>query len=132
MSAMNASHFTVNNIVAILRSVESSDGTYKSVVQVCNEQYGGDVGVSTLAGWVTRGKRDAGKRPETAYARFAKEYKSRVDQYCTYGTLLNRTFDEAMAVLETTCDCGEPKELLEDGTRGATCAVCRDIDGRSV
>ena len=67
--------FTAENIVAVLRAIPESDGTYRDVARKA-EQYGGYVQYHTISNWASHGRADveAGKA-STAYARFTKMYQ---------------------------------------------------------
>ena len=104
--------FTAENIVAVLRAIPESDGTYRDIARKA-EQYGGNFHYHTIAGWVSHGRADVvAGQPSTAYARFTKRY---------------REFDRALEILERTCECSNDKILLPDGRLGNT---CQDLDGR--
>ena len=61
--------FTAENIVAAIRAIPESDGTYRDVARKA-EQYGGNFHYHTISNWVRYGQADieAGQ-PSTAYAR---------------------------------------------------------------
>ena len=64
--------FTAENIVAVIRAIPESDGTYRDVARKA-DQYGGNVQYRTIAGWLSHGRADvAASQPSTAYARFTK------------------------------------------------------------
>ena len=67
--------FTAENIVAVIRAIPESDGTYRDVARKA-EQYGGNFHHQTIANWIRHGRADleAGQ-PSTAYARFTKRYQ---------------------------------------------------------
>ena len=68
--------FTTENIVAVIRAIPESDGTYRDIARKA-EQYGGYVHYHTIAGWLSHGRADvAAGQPSTAYARFTKLYKA--------------------------------------------------------
>ena len=120
--------FTVQNLVAIIRAVPKSDGTYTDVSRITAER-NGDVKPHTIANWVHAGNADIrdGKNA-TAYARFSKIYNDLVKQHCSAET--NRTYelDQAMEILHRTCECGNEKMLLEDGKVADQCQICRELD----
>ena len=107
--------FTAENIVAAIRAIPESDGTYRDVARKA-QQYGGNFHHQTIANWIRHGRADleAGQ-PSTAYARFTKR---------------NREFDRALEILERTCECSNDKMMLPDGKLGNTCQECQDLDGR--
>ena len=60
--------FTAENIVAVIRAIPESDGTYRDVARKA-EQYGGNFHYHTISNWASHGRADieAGQ-PSTAYA----------------------------------------------------------------
>ena len=67
--------FTAENIVAVIRAIPESDGTYRDVARKA-EQYGGNVQYHTISNWASHGRADVeAGQPSTAYARFTKLYK---------------------------------------------------------
>ena len=122
--------FTAENIVAAIRAILESDGTYRDVA--CKaEQYGGYFHYHTISNWVRHGQADleAGQ-PSTAYARFTKRYRDLITEHCGPDTNRNREFDRALEILKRTCECGDDKMLLPDGKLGNTWQECPDFDGR--
>ena len=71
--------FTAENIVAAIRAIPESDGTYRDVARKA-EQYGGNFHHQTISNWVRHGQADieAGQ-PSTAYARFTVNGGGKVD-----------------------------------------------------
>ena len=122
--------FTAENIVAVLRAIPESDGTYRDVARKA-EQHGGNVQYHTIAGWLSHGRADieAGQ-PSTAYARFTKLYRELVDEHCGPDTNRSRELDQALEILKRTCECSNEKMLLPDGKLGNTCQECQDLDAR--
>ena len=119
--------FTAENIVAVLRAIPESDGTYRDVARKA-EQYGGTVHHQTIANWVSHGRADVvAGQPSTAYARFTKRYRELIDEHCGPDTNRNREFDRALEILERTCECGNDQMLLPDGKLAST---CQDLDAR--
>ena len=49
--------FTTENIVAILRAIPESDGSYREVARKA-EQYGSTVHYHTISNWVRHGRAD--------------------------------------------------------------------------
>ncbi len=49
--------FTAENIMAVLRAIPESDGTYRDVARKA-EQYGGTVHYHTISNWVRHGQAD--------------------------------------------------------------------------
>ncbi len=47
--------FTAENIVAVIRAIPESDGTYRDVARKA-EQYGGTVHYHTISNWVSHGR----------------------------------------------------------------------------
>ena len=76
-------YFTAENIVAVLRAVPQTDGTYAEVVKHARE-HEADVSKDLLGKWVSTGRRNlkAGRR-ETAFARFADHYDRLKAEHCT-------------------------------------------------
>ena len=97
--------FTAENIVAAIRAIPESDGTYRDVARKA-EQYGGNFHHQTIANWIRHGRADmeAGQ-PSTAYARFTKRYQDLIDEHCGPDNNRNREFDRALEILERTCEC---------------------------
>ena len=123
--------FTAENIVAVSRAIPESDGTYRDVARKA-QQYGGTVHYNTISNWVSHGRADAvAGKPSTAYARFTKLYRELIDEHCGPDTNRNSEFDRALDILERTCECGNDKMLLEDGTVAEQCRDCQDLDGTS-
>ena len=93
---------------------------------------GGQVSKHTLAKWLAHGRADlkANKR-QTAFARFAQKYDQIKSEHCTDDANRTREFDEALQILEKSCDCGNDKMTLPDGTLADTCRQCEDIDTQS-
>ena len=122
--------FTAENIVAILRAIPESDGSYRDVARKA-EQYGGYFHYHTISNWVRHGRADvAAGKPSTACARFIKQYRDLVDEHCGPDTNRNRELDRALEILKRTCECGNDKMLLPDGKLGSTCQECQDLDAR--
>ena len=122
--------FTAENIVAVLRAIPESDGTYRDVARKA-EQYGSKVQYHTIAGWLSHGRADieAGQ-PSTAYARFTKRYRELIDEHCQPDNNRNRELDQALEILKRTCECSNDKMLLPDGKLGSTCQEYQDLDTR--
>ena len=122
--------FTAENIVAVIRAIPESDGTYRDVARKA-EQHGGNVQYHTISNWISHGRADvAAGQPSTAYTRFTKLYREMVDEHCKPDTNRNREFDRALEILEQTCECSNDKVLLPDGKLGSTCQECQDLDAR--
>ena len=122
--------FTAENIVAAIRAIPESDGTYRDVARKA-EQYGGNCHYHTISNWVSHGRADVqAGQPSTAYARFTKRYKELVDEHCGPDNNRNREFDRALEILERTCECGNDKMLMLDGTLGDSCRECKETTDR--
>ena len=122
--------FTAENIVAVLRAIPESDGTYRDVARKA-EQYGGNVQYHTISNWISHGRADVeAGQPSTAYARFTKRYRELIDEHCGPDTNRNRELDRALEILERTCECGNDKMLLPDGKLADRCWECQEIDGQ--
>ena len=120
--------FTAENIVAVMRAIPESDGTYRDVARKA-EQYGGKIHHQTIANWVRHGQADlAASQPSTAYARFTKLYKDLIGEHCRPDNNRNRELDQALEILKRTCECGNDKMLLSDGKLNSTCQDCQDLD----
>ena len=91
--------FTAQNIVAAIRAIPESDGTYRDVARKA-EQYGGNFHYHTISNWASHGRADieAGQ-PSTAYARFTKRYRDLVAEHCGPDTNRNRELDRALEIL---------------------------------
>ena len=126
-------HFTTDNIVAVLRALPETDGTYAQVIKQAREQ-GASVSKTTLSNWVSNGRANikAGKR-QTAYARFAQRYDALIEEHCNAEANRTRELDRAFEILDSTCECGNEKTTLADGTRADRCRQCQELDdtGRS-
>ena len=115
--------FTAENIVAVMRAIPESDGTYRDVARK-TEQYGGNVHYHTISNWASHGRADieAGQ-PSIAYARFTKRYKEPSRR-----ALWTRQQPEPRIRPGTrdprkrTCECSNDKLLLPDGKLGSTSA----------
>ena len=122
--------FTAENIVAVLRAIPESDGTYRDVARKA-EQYDGNVHYHTISNWISHGRADvAAGQPSTAYARFTKLYRELVDEHCGPDNNRNRELNQALEILKRTCECGNDKVLMPDGRLSSTCQECQDLDTR--
>ena len=122
--------FTAENIVAAIRAIPESDGTYRDVARKA-EQYGGNFHYHTISNWASHGRADvAAGQPSTAYARFTKRYQELVAEHCGPDTNRNRELDRALEILKRTCECGNDKVLMPDGRLSSTCQECQDLDTR--
>ena len=122
--------FTTENIVAVIRAIPESDGTYRDVASKA-DQYGGNVHYHTTSNYLSHGRLDieAGQ-PSTAYARFTKLYQELVGEHCRPDHNRNREMDQALEILKRTCECGNDKVLMPDGKLSSTCQECQDLDTR--
>ena len=125
-------YFTAENIVAVLRALPETDGTYAEVVKQARE-YGSTISKAVLGRWVAEGHHDlqASKR-QTAFARFTAMYDRIKEENCNADANRNREFDRALQILERTCDCGNDKMTLPDGSLAETCRECQEIEGQRV
>ena len=122
--------FTAENIVAVMRAIPESDGTYRDVARKA-EQYGGNFHHQTISNWIRHGRADvAASQPSTAYARFTKRYQDLIAEHCGPDNNRNRELDRALEILERTCECGNDKMLMTDGKLGNNCQECQDLDTR--
>ena len=124
--------FTTDNIVAILRALPETDGTYVQVVALATEN-GAQLSSNTIGKWLTTGRADiqAGKS-QTAYARFSQRYDSIMEEHCSPDANRNRQLDRALEILERTCECGTEKMLAPDGSLADTCRECQERDRRGL
>ena len=120
--------FTAENIVAAIRAIPESDGTYRDVA--CKAQkYGGNIQYHTLSNWLSHGRANiAAGQPSTAYARFTKLYRDLIAEHCRPDNNRNREFDQALEILKGTCECGNDKVLMPDGKLSSTCQDCKLLD----
>ena len=129
MTSRGVDKFTVENIVAVFRAVPESNGTYRDVARIAKE-HDGDVHPHTIAGWIQAGNADARTNKNlNAYARFTKIYQELVNEHCGPEANRSRELNQALEIFARTCECGNDKLLLEDGTVAETCRKCRDLDG---
>ena len=120
--------FNVQNLVAVLRAIPESNGTYADVARIA-QGHGGDVRSHTIANWVQAGKADMRNgNNTTAYARFTRTYRELIDEHC--GSEINRTreLDRALEIIARTCECGNEKVVLADGTVAEQCRLCYELD----
>ena len=124
--------FTADHIVAILRALPDTDGTYAQVIARATE-HGAQLSATTLGKWLTTGRADieAGNA-YTAYARFSQRYDSIMAAHCSPDANRNRQLDRAFEILERTCECGNDKTLSPDGTLADICRQCQDRDHRGL
>ena len=75
--------FTADHIVAVLRALPDTDGTYAQVIARATE-HGAQLSATTLGQWLTNGRADiqAGKS-QTAYGRFSQRYDSIMAEHCS-------------------------------------------------
>ena len=119
--------FTTANIVAILRAVPETNGTYEEVAEQAMS-YGSNVSPNTLARWVVTGNKDAkAGHGNTAYARFARQYHAAVKEHCGPDINRNRELDRALNIIDATCECGNLKEVYPDGRKSEMCRQCREL-----
>ena len=120
--------FTTDNIVAILRALPETDGTYIQVVALATEK-GAQLSTNTIGKWITNGRADiqAGKS-QTAYGRFSQRYDSIMAEHCSPDANRSRELDRAFDILERTCECGTEKMLAPDGSLADRCRECQERD----
>ena len=122
-------NFTAENIVAVLRALPETDGTYSQVIER-TKAYDGNVPPHALGKWVTSGRRDLkADKHQTAFARFAQRYDQIMEKHCNADANRNRELDRAFEILERACDCGNEKAVTPDGKLADQCRECQDIDG---
>ena len=124
--------FTTDNIIAILRALPETDGTYIQVVALATEN-GAQLSTNTLGKWITNGRPDiqAGKS-QTAYGRFSQRYDSIMAEHCSPDANRSRELDRAFDILERTCECGTEKMLTPDGSLADRCRECQERDRRGL
>ena len=83
---------------------------------------------ATLSSWVSTGRADIQARKNSmAYAQFARRCNELIAEHC--GPDPNREFNRApLDISEPTCECGNDKMLMLDGTLGDQCQNCQQID----
>ena len=126
--AKGVGRFTSENIVEILYAVEESNGSYRSIAKIARAR---GVGVSdhTISSWVAKGKADQrAQRSQTAYARFALLLEQKRRDSCSGDNNRNRELDEAIRIMQRTCDCGSSLMLLPSGRMGDCCEKCYSIE----
>ena len=122
--------FTAENIVAVLRVIPESDGTYRDVARKA-EQYCGNFQYHTISNWLSHGRADVeAGQASTAYARFTKLHRDLIAEHCQPDNNRNRELDQALEILKRTCECGNDKVLMPDGKLSSTCQECQDLDTR--
>ena len=125
--------FVTPTIIAVLRAIPDSDGTYRDVAQKA-ENHGANIKHATLARWLHMGWKDiAAGNATTAIARFTKRFEELVTEHCWAEILRTRDLDRAFEIMARTCGCGNDKMLMPEGTVTETCRDCKDLDnlGRS-
>ena len=55
---------------------------------------------------------------------------AKIAEHCGSDNNRNRELDQALEILERTCECGNDKMLLHDGKLCSTCQDCPDLDAR--
>ena len=120
--------FTAENITCVLRAIPGSNGTYAEIARNAQER-GATVSPYTISSWVNRGRADLQtKKRNTAYERFAKRYDELLAEHCGPEANRQREFDGALEILDGTCECGNDKMVMPDGSRDNTCRECQEID----
>ena len=64
----------------------------------------------------------------TAYAKFAEQYDELPAKHCGPNTIRQRRVNPTLEILERTCECGNDRMLVPDGTLGDTCRECQEIE----
>ena len=113
--------FTADHIVAVLRALPDTDGTYAQVIARATE-HGAQLSATTLGKWLTTGRADieAGNA-YNAYARFSHRYDSIMAEHCSPDANRSRELDRAFDILDRTCECGTEKMLAPDGSLADRC-----------
>ena len=119
--------FTASNIAAVLNAIPESNGTYADVANAARQK-GAEVSPNTIAKWVTRGHRDITEKKSTALARFTQHYDNRIKEHCGPETNRHRELEQALFLLERSCECGQEKMLQPDGRLANQCRNCTDMD----
>ena len=120
--------FTTQNLVAIVRAVPESTGTYADVTRVAAD-HGGDFQPHNIANWVQGGNADIRDgNTTTAYARFAKIYRELREEHCGAEINRSRELDRALETIARTCQCGNQKTLMANGHLSDQCQVCHTLD----
>ena len=130
MSGVGA--FTAETIVAILRALPDTNGTYAEIISRATAQ-GAQLSATTLGKWVRVGRADieAGLS-QTAFARFTKRYDAMIEEHCSPDANRQRQLDRAFDILERTCECGNDKMLAPDGSLADRCGECQGRDRRGL
>ena len=112
----------------MLRALPQTDGTYAEVIKRARD-YDAEVSKDLLGKWVSTGRRDlkAGK-PATAFVRFDAHYDRLKTDHCTADANRQRESERALQILERTCECGNEKTTMPDGSVGDTCTECKEIE----
>lgn len=124
--------FTADHIVAVLRALPDTGGTYAQVIPRATE-HGAQLSATTLGKWLTTGRADieAGN-VHTAYGRFSLRYDSIMAEHCSPDANRNRQLNRAFEILERTCECGNDKAIAPDRALADTCHQCQDRDHRGL
>ena len=124
--------FTADHIVAVLRALPDTDGTYAQVIARATE-HGAQLSATTLGKWLTTGRADieAGNA-YNAYARFSQRYDSIMAEHCSPDANRSRELDRAFDILDRTCECGTEKMLAPDGSLADRCRECQERDRRGL
>ena len=87
--------FTADHIVAVLRALPDTDGTYAQVIARATE-HGAQLSATTLGKWLTTGRADieAGN-VHTAYGRFSLRYDSIMGEHCSPDANRNRQLNSS-------------------------------------
>lgn len=124
-------YFTAENIVAVLKAVPQTDGTYANVTKRTRD-YHSEISKHLLGKWVSTGRRDlkSGRR-EIAYARFDDHSDRLKREHCAADARRQRDCERALQILERTCECGNEKITMPDGSLGDSCRERQEIEGQA-
>ena len=122
--------FTAENLVAVLRAIPESDGTYRDVARKA-EQYGGNVQYHTISNWASHGRADIeASQPTVNRLRQIHQTVPRADRRAlrTGHQPEPRIRPVHSRSSKRTCECSNDKMMLPDGKLGNTCQECQDLD----
>ena len=122
--------FTAENIVAVIRAIPESDGTYRDIAVRPSNTAATFTTTPFRTGSATAGLmlKLANRPPPTPDSPNGTEsWSTSTADRTTTGTA---NCDRAIEILERTCECSNDKLLLPDGKLGNTCQECKDLDAR--
>ena len=121
--------FTADSIFAVLKAIPETTGTYAEIVRQA-QGHGPILSPYTLSRWVTPAA------PTSWPARTTRPTRGSPNNTTSYGPNTADPMQTASAnstgrsnIMEQTCECGNDKMLIPDGTLGDTCRDCQDPDG---